>query len=151
MLIVFSLQHYGQSLQTSSALNDFLNDNEKRKKPALSRQESLALSLEMQAERTRILLDAIETGRTDDIKKSSDPDARQMFLATVSARVLDKACIDHQLAEEELSFACRFYKIDQEPAFQNKVQEDYIAICTKKMEASAAAETAASTATLQTE
>ena len=44
----------------------------------------------------------------------------------VAAKAHDKLYQLHKLDEEEIKFATMYYKTEQEPAFQNKMQEEFI-------------------------
>ena len=106
-----------------SALTNFLNDNEKQKKPKLTKIETIQQLCFMSDERTRLTLEAIKTGSAKSIK-ATDVAGKQKFYHIMEAKVIDALYDKEGTLQDDIDFATRFYKADQEPIYQQKTQEN---------------------------
>ena len=67
----------------------------------------------MNDERTKLLMEALESGATANISKSQDPaSAKQNFYVLVDAKTSDTLFDQHGVSEDQISFASRYYKAD---------------------------------------
>ena len=131
--IIFSAVEHGQNMASLSAMTDCLADQEKTRKPKLNQSDTINYLCYLEEERTRQMLEAMETGATDDIKNSTDKEtAKQNFYFMINAKIYDKLRELHGVSESELSFCARYYKTDQEPQIQAKMQEGFIKIMHKR-------------------
>ena len=100
-------------METLSAMTGSLADQEKNKKPKLSRSETLENLKFLNSERTLLLMDSLETGQAENIKNSENSqEEKAKFFLLVNAKVNDKLFAEKQVDEEDLSFAMRYYKSD---------------------------------------
>ena len=100
-------------METLSAMTDSLADQEKHKKPKLSRSETLENLKFLNSERTQLLMDSLESGQAENIKNSENSqEEKAKFFLLVNAKVNDRLFAEKQVDEEDLSFAMRYYKSD---------------------------------------
>jgi len=94
-------------------MTDSMADQEKLRKPKMTRQECIDHLCFLNEQRTNLLMESIENGRIDEIKNSQDKESmKQKFFFLVNAKASDRLFAAKQVNSEELSFASRFYKAD---------------------------------------
>ena len=74
-----------------SVMTDSLADPEKTRKPTMTKVETIAHLCFLEDERTRLLIEAIETKSTDEVKNSTDKEtAKANFYFLLNAKIYDK-------------------------------------------------------------
>ena len=63
------------------------------------------------------MIKSIDAGKTEKIKESGDPFEKQNFFYMVEAKAHDMLYRLKKIEEEEIQFARRFYKTEQEPVY----------------------------------
>ena len=111
--IVMSAMTHGQNMETLSGMTDSLSNQEKSKKPKFSRHETLEHLCYLNSERTKLLMESLASGQTENIKNSENSqEEKQKFFLLVNAKVNDKLYVEKEVDEEDLSFAMRYFKSD---------------------------------------
>jgi hypothetical protein len=96
-------------------------------KPSLSREETLKLYLDLENEKSDILVDAIKSGRMDELKKEGNDDAMTSFMKFYpSARAHDKLFLEKQISEQQFSDASTYYKLQLDPAVISATQKNFL-------------------------
>ena len=63
------------------------------------------------------MMKSIDVGKTEKIKESGDPFEKKNFFYMVEAMALDQLYKLHNVEEQEIQFAVRYYKTEQEPVY----------------------------------
>ena len=118
-----------------NAMSACIAEQEKSRKPKLTRAETIKQLCKMSEFRTELFIDAIRTKKTDDIKNSQDMEtAKKYFYYIMESQAADRLSKENQIDNEELEFCQRYFKADQEPEYNNKLQEDLIKVQTFKFQ-----------------
>ena len=72
-------------------------------------------------------MDAIKTGRMDQLTKEGNDDAMTSFMKFYpSARAHDKLFTEKQISEEQFSEAASYYKLQLDPAVISATQKNFL-------------------------
>ena len=63
------------------------------------------------------MMQSIDSGMTERIKNSNDPEEKKAYFYIVENKAHDSLFRKHKVDQDEISFAARFYKIDKEPSY----------------------------------
>ena len=109
--------------------------SDKKTKPKLSRDETLQIFIDMENEKTGIILEAFKSGKIKTLRNSQDEQLVNSFIgAYPAARAFDKLMIEREVTEAEFEAACKFYRTTDDPTVVNCQQRNFIKIAKAERE-----------------
>ena len=106
----------------------------KGQKPKLQRKETIENLILLNNEQSRLFLECMENGTTDQVKNSTDPYAKKILQHIVAMKSYDKLFIEKGVDEDDLTLSTQFHNADSEPDYINTTTENEIKIKMKRIE-----------------
>ena len=104
-------------------------ESKSKTKPSLSKDETLQIYLELELEKTELIVEAYNSGKIKTLQDSQDENLTNSFIgAYPSARAHDKLFIEKKISEEKFEAACKYYRTAEDPKVQNLQTKNFIRI-----------------------